>query len=51
MISSQPEKDLDGRRLTRGSGLRLVNKDCSVEPVFFLLGLGYSTLVAADAIE
>uniref|UniRef100_A0A5K3FUZ5 Transposase n=1 Tax=Mesocestoides corti TaxID=53468 RepID=A0A5K3FUZ5_MESCO len=36
--------DSDGRRLTRGSGFRLVSKACSVEPVFFLLGLGYSTL-------
>uniref|UniRef100_A0A5K3FQ82 Secreted protein n=1 Tax=Mesocestoides corti TaxID=53468 RepID=A0A5K3FQ82_MESCO len=32
---SQPEKDSDGRRPTRGSGLWLVNKACSVVPVFF----------------
>uniref|UniRef100_A0A5K3F5E3 Transposase n=1 Tax=Mesocestoides corti TaxID=53468 RepID=A0A5K3F5E3_MESCO len=30
-------------RLTCGSGFWLVNKACSVIPVFFLLGLGYST--------
>uniref|UniRef100_A0A5K3ELN8 Uncharacterized protein n=1 Tax=Mesocestoides corti TaxID=53468 RepID=A0A5K3ELN8_MESCO len=51
MEGSQPEKDTtkmqyiksgvasevdsDGGRLTRGSGLRLVNKACSVVPVFF----------------
>uniref|UniRef100_A0A5K3F579 SURF1-like protein n=1 Tax=Mesocestoides corti TaxID=53468 RepID=A0A5K3F579_MESCO len=59
-ISTQPEKDTtdvqyimsgvasvvdsDGRRLTCGPGLWLVSKACSVVPVFFLLGLGYSTL-------
>uniref|UniRef100_A0A5K3EL42 SURF1-like protein n=1 Tax=Mesocestoides corti TaxID=53468 RepID=A0A5K3EL42_MESCO len=58
-ISSQPEKDTneeqyimgcvasvkdsDGRSLTCGSGLWVVSKACSVVPVFFLLGLGYST--------
>uniref|UniRef100_A0A5K3ESP6 Secreted protein n=1 Tax=Mesocestoides corti TaxID=53468 RepID=A0A5K3ESP6_MESCO len=37
---SQPEKDSDGGRLMRGSGFWLVNKACSVVPVFFLLGSG-----------
>uniref|UniRef100_A0A5K3G2S7 AMP-binding domain-containing protein n=1 Tax=Mesocestoides corti TaxID=53468 RepID=A0A5K3G2S7_MESCO len=31
------------RRLTRGSGFWLVNKACSVVPVFHLLGLGAQT--------
>uniref|UniRef100_A0A5K3EW93 Uncharacterized protein n=1 Tax=Mesocestoides corti TaxID=53468 RepID=A0A5K3EW93_MESCO len=39
--------DSDGRRLTRGSGFWLVNKACSVVPVFLLLWTGYSTVVAA----
>uniref|UniRef100_A0A5K3G6L2 Uncharacterized protein n=1 Tax=Mesocestoides corti TaxID=53468 RepID=A0A5K3G6L2_MESCO len=58
-ISSQPEKDTteeqyimsgvasvadtDGRRLTRSSGFCLVNKACSVVPVFYLFGLAKST--------
>uniref|UniRef100_A0A5K3ER74 SURF1-like protein n=1 Tax=Mesocestoides corti TaxID=53468 RepID=A0A5K3ER74_MESCO len=58
-IISQPEKDTteeqyvmsgvssvadsDGRRLTCSSGLWSVNKACSVAPVFFILGLVYST--------
>uniref|UniRef100_A0A5K3FWZ5 Ovule protein n=1 Tax=Mesocestoides corti TaxID=53468 RepID=A0A5K3FWZ5_MESCO len=57
--SSQPEEDTnklqfilsgvasvghsDGRLLTCGSSLWLVNKACSVVPIFFLLELGYST--------
>uniref|UniRef100_A0A5K3G727 Secreted protein n=1 Tax=Mesocestoides corti TaxID=53468 RepID=A0A5K3G727_MESCO len=34
--------DSDGRRLTHGSGLGLDNKECSVVPVFVILGLRYS---------
>uniref|UniRef100_A0A5K3FRV9 Transmembrane protein n=1 Tax=Mesocestoides corti TaxID=53468 RepID=A0A5K3FRV9_MESCO len=37
--------DSDERRLTCSSGFWLVNKACSVVPVFYLLGLGYSTAV------
>uniref|UniRef100_A0A5K3ETW8 Uncharacterized protein n=1 Tax=Mesocestoides corti TaxID=53468 RepID=A0A5K3ETW8_MESCO len=63
-ISSQPEKDtteeqfimsgiasvedLDGRRLTRGSSLWLVNKVCFFVPVLFLLVPVCSKLAALD---
>uniref|UniRef100_A0A5K3G1D1 UmuC domain-containing protein n=1 Tax=Mesocestoides corti TaxID=53468 RepID=A0A5K3G1D1_MESCO len=43
--------DSDGRRLTCGSGFRLVKEACPVVLVFSLFGLRYSTLVAADAFE
>uniref|UniRef100_A0A5K3FWN6 Secreted protein n=1 Tax=Mesocestoides corti TaxID=53468 RepID=A0A5K3FWN6_MESCO len=36
---------LGGRRLTCGSGLRLVNKAYSAVPVFFILWLRYSSVV------
>uniref|UniRef100_A0A5K3ENG7 Ovule protein n=1 Tax=Mesocestoides corti TaxID=53468 RepID=A0A5K3ENG7_MESCO len=37
--------DSDGRGLTCGCGLCLVNKACSVVPVIFILELRYSTCV------
>uniref|UniRef100_A0A5K3G4K0 MFS transporter n=1 Tax=Mesocestoides corti TaxID=53468 RepID=A0A5K3G4K0_MESCO len=37
-------EDSGGRRLTFASGLWVVNGACSVVPVFFVLGLGYSSL-------
>uniref|UniRef100_A0A5K3F7R0 AA_permease domain-containing protein n=1 Tax=Mesocestoides corti TaxID=53468 RepID=A0A5K3F7R0_MESCO len=43
--------DSDGRRLTCGSGLRLVNKACSAIPVFYLLGLGYSTVATSGGTD
>uniref|UniRef100_A0A5K3F9N0 MFS transporter n=1 Tax=Mesocestoides corti TaxID=53468 RepID=A0A5K3F9N0_MESCO len=34
----------DGWRITFSFGLLLIKKSCSGAPVFFMLGLGYSTL-------
>uniref|UniRef100_A0A5K3EUM5 Uncharacterized protein n=1 Tax=Mesocestoides corti TaxID=53468 RepID=A0A5K3EUM5_MESCO len=42
--------ELDGRRPTYGSDLRLVKKACSVVPLYFILGLGYSTNLSSKGI-